>query len=609
MKTHVLAFSLLLGAPLLPCQATAPESDVDQSMVTLKQEVRNVVIDVVATDKHGQPLKSLDKAKFQVMENGVQQEISFFEKHEASADGATPAAPSQPALPPDVFTNVTNGPSGGPLMVLLLDAMNTPISNQAYVRQQMIDYLKQIPAGTHMAIFTLGDKLQMVQGFTGDPAVLKAALSHTSYPSSPALIAGGRAGNNAEGQRLGGVQVPLESSVTATRSSLNRFANESGSLNEELRIRYTLDALNALAIYLDGIPGRKNLIWFSGSIPWTINPDFSLVTGVTGRVDYADELKKLADVMTFGRISIYPVDARGLVTPPGFAADRPGSAFASRGNGGAFGAQEMNAQMNLAGNHMSMNNLASATGGRAIYNTNGLAGAVVKIQSIGENYYTIAYSPKDKRYDGSFRSLDIRVSEPGVKLEYRRGYYAEDPAKSVGRSLIMHSNPLRAVMQRGAPDATQIPFRVEVKVAMRQPDPSRPSDRMGNEAASIKGTPVRYDFHWMVDLSGITFETLSNGLHHAEVDATLAAYDADGNVLNNIYATLPLNFTDPEYTSYLKNGLPMKQTLDVPAGMVYLRAAVLDPSNGHTGATEFPLAVTAVQGSVAQTAAPTSTHP
>jgi hypothetical protein len=120
---------------------------------------------------------------------------------------------------------------------------------------------------------------------------------------------------------------------------------------------------------------------------------------------------------------------------------------------------------------------------------------------------------------------------------------------------------------------------------------------------------VRYDFHWSVDLNSIAFTSTSNGLHHAEVDATLAAFDAGGTILNNIYASLPLNLNDAQYARLLKNGLTMKQTLDVPTGIVYLRAAVLDPSNGHTGATEFPLTVQALKPGVALNSPPAAVHP
>jgi hypothetical protein len=260
--------------------------------------------------------------------------------------------------------------------------------------------------------------------------------------------------------------------------------------------------------------------------------------------------------------------------------------------------------MNAAGNHMSMTNLAEATGGRAFYNTNGLSGAVAKVDAIAENYYTIVYSPKDKRYDGGVRQLDVKVSDPGVKLDYRRAYFAEDPAKAARRSTVVYSNPLRGVMQRGAPGATQIPFTIQATVAPGQPDPSRTSDRIGAQAATLTGPLVRYDFHWKVNLKTLTFTPTANGFRHAEVDATVAAYDVDGKVINNIYSTLPLNLSDAQYNRLFKTGLPMKQTLDIPTGIVYLRAGVEDPGTGHTGATEFPLWVQPAKPNVSQSSVP-----
>jgi len=366
----------------------------------------------------------------------------------------------------------------------------------------------------------------------------------------------------------------------------------------------TIEALAGLANYLTAIPGRKSLVWMAGSIPWSINPDFSLVTTVTGREDYSDDLKKLAELMNLGRISIYPVDARGLLTPPGYAAEQsPGfsSANMARNNGGsgrqngaAFARRELNSQMSLGSGHISMNNLAAATGGRAFYNTNGLGNAVEKVQTIGENYYTIAYSPTDKSYDRSMRRIEVRVTDEKLRLDYRRGYYAYDPAKAAAASPLISSNPLRAAMVRGAPDSTTIPFHVTVKLAVQQP--ANANDRIGDKPADLRGTAVvRYDFHWSVDPGAIRFTEQPDGSHTAEVDATLAAYTADGKILNSIFAKLPLSLSSTQFAALDKSALPMKLTFDLPAGLVYLRAGVFDPSDGHTGATEFPLTVRAAQ--------------
>jgi VWFA-related protein len=596
-----MGLGLTLAALLTPGlrAQTATNDGSYESTLTLKQEVRNVVIDVVATDKRGEAVTSLPKSSFQVLENGVPQEILFFEEHGPEDLAAKPAP--VPELPADTHTNVTVAPNSNPLMVLLLDAVNTRPDQQSFVHAEIIDYLKHIPAGTRMAIFTLGDKLQLIQGFTSDPEVLKAAVNGMSYPTTTTLSPGSL--------------MTARSNVTSVRASLQRFGNGPTSLGQALRISYTLDALNAVAAYLADLPGRKSLVWFAGSVPWMINPDFSLVTDATGRVDYSDQLKQLANVMTMGRIAIYPVDAHGLSTPPGYSPEQTmasgmgargggamGTSFHGGGSGAtqdnavnagtAFGQQEMNSQMNIAGNHMSMSNLAAATGGRALYNTNGLAAAVEKVEAIGSRYYVIAYSPKDRKYDGGLRKVEVRVSQPEVKLEYRRGYYAEDPALTARESQITYySNPLRAAMKRGAPDSTEILFKVQVKDAATQPDPARPADRVGNQAATLKGPLVRYDFHWDVDLNRVEFTSTAKGMHQAEVDAVLDAYDLDGKILNDIYAVLPLHLTDAQYQELLKGGLHMKQTLDIPAGTVFLRAGVLDPATGHTGATEFPMVV------------------
>jgi len=160
MKPKLLAVSLLLAAPFLSGQSPVPATSEqapsniasyqDLSSYTLKQEVRNVVVDVTVTDKHGQPIQALDKSRFQIFENGVPQDIALFEEHKG--DETTPVQPA-PNLPPDTHSNFVSAPAG-PLIVLFLDALNTPPGTQSYVRGQALEYLKKIPAGTHMAIFS-----------------------------------------------------------------------------------------------------------------------------------------------------------------------------------------------------------------------------------------------------------------------------------------------------------------------------------------------------------------------------------------------------------------------------------------------------------------------
>ena len=53
---------------------------------------------------------------------------------------------------------------------------------------------------------------------------------------------------------------------------MEQFQRDNDSVQSQLRAKYTLDAMNALARYLVGFHGRKNLVWFSGSFPINILP-------------------------------------------------------------------------------------------------------------------------------------------------------------------------------------------------------------------------------------------------------------------------------------------------------------------------------------------------
>ena len=141
----------------------------------LKENVRAVVVDVVVT-KGEQPVAGLHQQDFQVIEDGKPQTIDFFEEHLAKTlpPGALPAMPQ---MPPNVYTNVPPAPESDSVNVLLLDSLNTEKPDQAYVHQQILNFLKTMPPGVRCAIFMLGSKLRFVQGFTTDTSVLIAALT------------------------------------------------------------------------------------------------------------------------------------------------------------------------------------------------------------------------------------------------------------------------------------------------------------------------------------------------------------------------------------------------------------------------------------------------
>src|ERR1700730_1259499 len=174
LSTFVFAVPAATQAPQ-PSQTTQqpPQSGV----ATLRAGTQLVVVDVVVTDKNQKPVHGLKASDFTLTEENVLQVVKHFEEHVALTPADATKFPALPKFPPGVFTNYTPEPVNGAVNLLLLDALNTPVRDQAYVRQQLIAYLNSTPPGTRIAIFGLTSQLTILQSFTSDPALLKAVAA------------------------------------------------------------------------------------------------------------------------------------------------------------------------------------------------------------------------------------------------------------------------------------------------------------------------------------------------------------------------------------------------------------------------------------------------
>jgi len=80
------------------------------------------------------------------------------------------------------------------------------------------------------------------------------------------------------------------------------------------RVEQTLAAFEEIARFLSGLPGRKNLIWLSGSFPANIFPGTDPWAPLGASVNYNTDLRQAADLLTVGQVVVYPVDIQGLTT-------------------------------------------------------------------------------------------------------------------------------------------------------------------------------------------------------------------------------------------------------------------------------------------------------
>jgi VWFA-related protein len=574
-----------------------------------------VVVDVVVSDD-GKPVKGLERRAFHIFEDGREQSIKIFEQHN-STDASQ--VHSLPSLPANTYSNFPEIAVTTAANVLLLDALNTPMKDQMYVRKEMTEYLKNIPPGTRIAIFTLASKLRIVQGFTIDSTRLLAALDDKrNLPGTSPLLP------DPDDATLTNLVSGMQDAGAATQAiaSLQQFQADEASFQLDLRVQFTLDALKQLAAYLGGIPGRKNLIWFSGSFPLNLDPDVSLSNEFSSVRNYSDQLKATSDLLTISRVAVYPVDARGLFTAPMFSAANQGANYsgvshgtaappsppnpgthaggggtrprnpanANASNPNAFARDSSKFFQTTAAEHATMQELAQDTGGKAFFDTNGIKEALANAIENGENYYTLAYIPDDAKFDGKFRKIQIKLSEQNHHLAYRQGYFADAPSAHSSNATL---SPNAAAIQRGAPPSSQILFKVRV---LPSDDPAlkglqSQADPAGLMADKLRGTVRRYWIDYATNLHQVSVIVGTDGLFHCSIEFAAIAYDRDGKMLNVANRSLKLNLQSAQYNQIMQSGLPLHQELDVPVGEVYLRIAVHDLSTDRIGSVEIPLQV------------------
>jgi VWFA-related protein len=586
--------TLPTASEAIPSSGAAGATEEEQEsllrdMPVLRTNARDVLVDVVVTKSNGDPVHGLTQQDFTVKEDGKPQSIDFLEEHTTTSSAKEDPGPL-PTLQPGTYTNAPSGPVGDAVNVLLLDTLNTPQQDQTYIHSEVREFLKKMQPGTRIAIFALGSKLRYVQGFTTDTAVLLAALNDKRRGAAPvkqSQDSSDAADNAADMERLTMMQSTGVGDLKAALADM-------GSFDFATRAFMTFEALDHIALYLSGIPGRKNLIWFSSSFPVVIFPSveqrasFEKSPRMRG---YLNQVNKTADMFTASQISIYPIGAQGVMVEHTGEADSAAPGEVNGHFGSVADGPMSNGTMTpfiagaaeRASTMMAMQQLAASTGGKAYFNTNDLNGALRRAIDDGSHYYTLSYSPSNAKMDGTYRNIDIHVAKGHYALAYRHGYNADagsplEPAAG--------TDPMAAVMKLGLPSATGILYGVHV--APMTPQPLSNAARAGQNAM-LSGTTVRYKIDFFIRLTDVALQMGANGEHEGKIEAGLMAYDRDGKPVNWDRVTLGMRLRPAEFEAMQKSGIPVHIQLDLPEEDVNLVTGIYDWESGKTGSLEIPL--------------------
>lgn len=519
----------------------------------LKVETRLVQVSVIVHDKSGVPVRDLKKEDFLVLDEKQPQAVRIFSMETYLPATATPAP-----LPSGTYTNRLRTRAGVPnsITVILLDGLNTSITDQAFARRGVAKFLGQLQPEDRVAVYTLGRDLRILHDFTNDASSLLRAVYQFK----------GR-----EAQDLATLSPNAISSFTpesnelALLNVLFRDENKTeAAFDIKNRVHETVEAMKNIANHLASLPGRKNLIWVSGSFPIAFGFDNTQQNIFAEKQSFESDIADAVRALNNASLAIYPVDARGLLAPGLGATAAPSLAnqmlqmqqLSIRQQSISF--PELPVDSNLT-----MEELAHGTGGRAFYNTNDIFGSIRQAIEDSQITYTLSYYPSGIKWDGKYHNIKVEVKRPGVKVQSRKGYFALPEPKLTPRA----RQAAIAEVARNPLDSTGIGITA-----------------VAHQVGITRALKVSVVF----DLHDIRMEEKAGAT--GAVDIVMLNLNDQNKILGALDQTFQLKLPPDLYARFLKDGMSVTKELPIAPDAVQFCVVVRDANTGTMGTVRIPIA-------------------
>ncbi|MDW8238895.1 MAG: VWA domain-containing protein [Acidobacteriota bacterium] len=431
----------------------------------IKLTATEVVVDVIVTDKKNKTIVDLTPADFEVYEDGIKQTITSVRLERRGRDASVRMTGEKPSTANPVAPATGSVARQPNLVILVFDNLSLARGSQIHAARAAREYLEKIGPDDWIAVFGIDLRLFMIQQFTRDREALKKAVEIAASSTSRQFTSSAEAlerllQTRGEGQPVsqqlaeaaatrlsptGDVSRQLDSVLINTFRSFELFEREA-------QARASVLALLALIRGQQSLPGRKTVILFSEgfSIPSSVAGQFRSVIGNANRYN----------------VAFYTVDAGGLrVESEGGRVSDQVSALATARAAGADptiveGGESMLGRVETIGRLNTQSvlvELAEATGGLAIRNTNDLRAGLARIDEDTHTYYVLTYAPSNQDFDGRFRKISLKVNRDDVRVRARSGYFALPSSDAM--PVLPHEEPLFEAL-RVTPRPADFPLKV-----------------------------------------------------------------------------------------------------------------------------------------------------
>lgn len=482
VKALAAAVLILAGTGLYPYPPTPPgnaqERQEQPTKLTYDISVTVKNLEVIVRGKDSRPITGLKPENFKIFEDGVLRKITHF--HEVAGIPSPAATEDRPAAPPEEKRALAVPESVQNRIVFFFDNIHCHPMNRNWIVKKLesfvVEHFRGGTTNQAMVVF-LDQRLDVIQGFTADGSVLLQAVRSLRDRTSDALTRS-RSWDSVQ-QEI--TMMAVRSGSTDDAKNFRAAASYAhGYIEEENnRLAYSLNSLQALAGRLGGLPGRKMVIYISDHMPLNpaeevfryisrLYPSLSAETEAF-RYDVTDLFRRTVAACNAQDISVYSLQAEDFAASATSADKTNWSVAAS----GLRPITPGSARYNNG-----LETISRETGGSMITAKRDADARLATLEEDLSHYYSLGYA-SDAPADDSIHVIDVKLVDAGEDrvLRFRTGYLkssAEETIKNrVAARLFLpqKENPLDVQLQglpAGPPLFGKIKMRWKILIPIGQ---------------------------------------------------------------------------------------------------------------------------------------------
>lgn len=519
----------MLGRRIL-CVLLAVTAAAGQEVI--RMNTSEILLDLIVRDKRGRLVRDLNPADIVISDGGKQYPATSLRLMSVASPGAESDAPKNKSAK-DAFRQLR-------LVTFLFEPL--PRESARLAKETATELIAR--AGGTNVFFNVvfaRERLKILQPFTTDRTALgkaiqvatlqagskdgddMARLAETnlrSLSTGPEDFDRLMRGEMPKSQMGQGNADPTDVIRAQQATVMLNMLSLADSMQRQYSGRVSFNALRAAVRSLAPLPGRKTIVY--------------VCRGVTSHPSLTQTFRDLTEAANAAGVSIYGVDATGLEVSERtreaaqmLARAAAASMSVRNSTGGeavtreqvmAFETAEQSAMANPS---TLLAELAAATGGLVLSDSNDSRKMAQQIAEDIAGYWEVTYKPEIESFDGSFHPVSVKVQRNNVKVQARKGYFAVPPG--IEGQVAPFEIPLLAALQAQGPPPGDLPF-----------------DAITTDLAPAAGGRTRGELSLELPVERFGVETEpAEGVFRVRAAVLALFRDAKGEIVERLSQTVP----------------------------------------------------------------------